>query len=127
MACYNGLVIDAAKNLYLGSDMDVCDICINEEMAKNENKGKAFYEIRLALQGKVRGKKLARIRNSANTVTIICEDCIKNLCKNLIVEETPQPEDETEMAAQTEIETNDQTVAEEAVVQKKRGPKPKQR
>lgn len=118
MALYDGITLAVGKNLFIASSTDVCDICLNDEKAKN--KDKAFYEIRLQQQGRLIGKKVAKIPGSNGTVTI-CEDCIKNICKELVVEEvhnepmipTPLAEAEKEIKKAEELE--------EQPEQKKRG------
>lgn len=124
MAIYDGVTLAAGKNLFIATSADVCDICLNDEKAKN--KDKAFYELRLQQQGRLIGKKIAKVPGSNGIVTI-CEDCIKDMCKELIIEEThnelmipiPEPEAQKEMIVKKEE-------AEEQSEGKKRG-RPAQR
>lgn len=109
MALFDGLATDKDSNIYFASDMDICDICLSKEMKKEENQKKAMYEVRKGMQSLLSGEKIAKIRNSSNTLTTICKKCSQELYDKLNPAEISQASKEPEKPEE----------------QKKRGPKPK--
>lgn len=117
MALYNGLLVDENTDTYMATDIDVCDICLNKEMRKKKNEKKAMYEVILNLQGNLLGQNIAKIRNSSNTVTVICRDCAEELF--MILDSFAKAKEEHGTAKSNKPQEEVSTEP------KKRGPKPK--
>ena len=93
----NSMCIDKELNVYIASNDDICNICLDEFTIKNKV---TYVQAREQLKGKLNGERIFKLRFHGGTY-ILCEHHLRKILDMIHSEEVKKEEESKEEVKHT--------------------------